>query len=270
VERILRLYVINLDRSSDRLVHATKVFTDLGLEFTRIAAVDGNELDEVEYQWLTRDHTWPIPLTRPEVGCFLSHRKFLQIVVDQDEPYAAVFEDDVNLSPHAIKILKNHAWIKPGIDIIKLDTAKIKCWLEPLYESDIKPYRLGRLLSKHYGGGGYIVSREAAIRLLAVTQQAFAPIDEIYFNPYCCILQSLNVQQIVPAPVVHTEPLASTIREPFDASKRQRTKKRLPRTLLDSLKREMQRFYRRRLRPIPIIFWYKWIRGYYWGKIPFG
>jgi len=222
----LQLYVINLDRSPDRLARITKVFAGLGLEFTRVAAVDGNMLDETEYQSLIADsRLWDLPLTRNEVGCFLSHRECLRLGVEQGDPYFAIFEDDVTLSPHITRLLKEHDWIKSGTDMIKLDTANADCKLKPLRKTGVKPYRCGRLVSEHCCAGGYIVSRQAAIRLLSLTQRAFSAIDNIYFDPYCGILQTLNVQQLVPAPVIQAG-LESDIWKNVDLSlgARKRTK----------------------------------------------
>jgi len=260
----LRIFVINLDRSPDRLAHITNEFSRLGLEFARIAAIDGNALSDEMFAHWTRERNWPKPLTRPEVGCFLSHRECLRVGVEQGDPYFAIFEDDVILSPHATFFLHDHAWIEPGIDIVKLDTASIKCLLQPLHKSNVASYRQGRLVSKHYCAGGYIVSRDAAIQLLATTEQAFAPIDEIYFNPDYDILKTLNIQQIVPAPVIQAG-LVSTIRQPSQSKGRCKGHPPL-RLLPQRLAKEIRRFYKRRLRP----FFYKVVKGYHWEKIPFG
>jgi len=258
----LRLYVINLDRSPDRLAHITKVFAEIGLEFTRIPAIDGNKLSDEEFAHWTKERNWPKPLTRTEVGCFLSHCEALRLGIKQGDPYFAIFEDDILLAPKTEFFLRNDNWIKPDTDIVKLDTASIKCLLEPLQKTHLDAYRTGRLVSKHYCAGGYIVSHAAAVRLLQVTKQAFAPIDEIYFNPDCGILPTLTVQQLVPALVIQAG-LTSTIR---DAPSPHAPKKRKQRPLSEKLKREIRRFYYHHL----AIFWRKWLRGYYWGKIPFG
>jgi len=259
----LQLYVINLDRSPDRLTHITAVFTKLGLDFIRVRAVDGKTLSEQEFASVTQMRNWPLPLTRPEVGCLLSHRACLRLGIEQGAPYFAVFEDDIKISPHALPLLQSYDWISPGVDLVKIDTANIDCLLEPLQKTPFKPYGLGRLISKHYCAGGYIISRKAAAQLLEITQQAFAPIDEIYFNPDCGVLPTLNVQQLVPAIIIQTG-LKSTIRHP-PAPDTVRKKRRPRRSLLQRLKKEGQRFHRRLWRP----FWLKWLKGYYWNKIPF-
>jgi len=275
----LQLYVINLDRSVDRLAHITAVFTELGLDFTRVPAIDGKALTSQEFASVTQVRNWPLPLTRPEVGCFLSHRRCLAMGLKSGAPYFAIFEDDIKISPHGLSLLQNYDWIRPGVDIVKIDTANIDCGLDSLQKTPFKPYRLGRLVSKHYCTGGYIISRNAAIKLLEITQQAFAPIDEIYFNPDCGILQTLNVQQLMPAMVIQVD-LKSTIRHDTpphsgsDTGKRRHrdSGNRQHRPLTQKIVREAQRFYHRRWQLFWRswrLFWRKWIKGYYWGKIPF-
>jgi len=229
-----------------------------------LVAIDGKALSDQEFASVTQVRNWPLPLTRPEVGCFLSHRACLAMGVESGAPYFAIFEDDIKISPHGLSLLQNYDWISPGVDIVKIDTADIVCFTQPLRKTHLPPYKLGRLVSKHYCAGGYIISRNAAIKLLEITQQAFAPIDEIYFNPACGILQTLNVQQLMPAMVIQVG-LKSTIRHDTPPHTGSDTGKRQHRPLTQQIAREAQRFYRRRLRP----FWRKWIRGYYWGKIPF-
>jgi len=260
----LQLYVINLDRSPDRLKHITQVFNALNLDFTRISAVDGKNLSEAELANVTQIRKWPKPLTRGEVGCLLSHRECLRQGVEQGAPFFAIFEDDIMLSPQASRLLRDDGWIAAGTDIVKLDTVGKLCLLEPLQQTPIAPYALGRLISKHYCTGGYIVSRETAIQLLDLTEQAFAPIDEIYFNPECGFLLEANVQQLVPA-IVMQAGLTSTIRPAPALEADQKRRQRSRRPLWQRLKSEGQRYRRRYLCPFRL----KWLKGYYWGKIPF-
>jgi len=60
--KTLRIFVINLDRPPDRLAYITNEFGKIGLEFTRIAAIDGRLLPEEEYQRLIKDNFWDPPL----------------------------------------------------------------------------------------------------------------------------------------------------------------------------------------------------------------
>jgi len=247
------------------------IFGELGLDFTRVAAVDGNGLPEEEYLQLTKKCRWYQPLTRSEIGCLLSHRHCLHLAMMSEAPYTAVFEDDIILSPHIAPLLCDWHWIPEGIDMIKLDTAGISCVTGSLQGYFNAPYKLGRLLNKHYCTGGYIIAKEAAAKLCQITQEAFAPIDEIYYNPDCGILPLLNIQQMVPAPVKQAG-LPSTIRgQPHpaplksdDSPTPKRTKTAL--TWSQKLGREWNRCKKKHLTPL----WLVLSQRARWGKIDFG
>jgi len=267
----LELYVINLDRSTDRLEHIRTVFGAFDLAFTRVAAIDGANLSEEEFALLARKCQWYKALTRAEVGCLLSHRRCLHLAMRSEAPYTAIFEDDITLSPKIIPLLRNWHWIPEGTDMIKLDTAGIVCMTGPLHklDGDVGNYRLGRLLNKHFCTGGYIVARQAAARLYQITESAFAPIDEIYYNPDCGILPLFNIQQMVPAPVIQAG-FASTVRaHPFCSRTNIGTSCDRQSPLLSwgkRLKREWQRMKKKYLRPL----WLVLTRRCRWGKIDFG
>jgi len=247
------------------------MFGQLGLDFTRVAAVDGNSLPEEALLQLSQKCRWHHPLNRSEIGCLLSHRHCLHLAMMSEAPYTAVFEDDIILSPHITPLLRDWHWIPQATDMIKLDTADISCVIEPLQGSFNASYQLGRLLNKHYCTGGYIIAKEAAARLYQITQEVFAPIDELYYNPDCGILPLLNIQQMVPAPVKQAG-LPSTIRgqphpafaEGHDSSIPKKKKDSL--TWLQKLQREWQRCKKKYLTPL----WLVLSQRARWGKIDFG
>jgi len=89
-----RCYLINLDRSPDRLNAMHAHLTQLGIEYERVPGIDGAKLDEAAFQQYTRINRYYKPLKREEVGCYLSHNKALQCFVDSKAPYALILEDD--------------------------------------------------------------------------------------------------------------------------------------------------------------------------------
>jgi len=115
-------------------------------------------------------------------------------------------------------------------------------------------------LSDHYGTGGYIISQQCAKILFDSIKYAIAPIDEIYFNIRYGMLGELNVQQIIPAIVMHQSEIQSTILE-----HRFNKKKKYNRSIASSLSREIQRTYQRNIRP----HWLALTRGYRTEKIDF-
>ena len=91
----LQCYVINLDRSKKRMSEFSEAFNGTNLKVKRIAAVDGNLINIKSF---ADDNLCRKKMGRSiqpgEVGCFLSHKKALEIFLSTDLEYAIVFEDD--------------------------------------------------------------------------------------------------------------------------------------------------------------------------------
>ena len=191
-------YVINLDRSPERLEHFRLQAAREGLEFQRISAVDGSLLEKSAMDGLLSvgpGHRRPGP---GEMGCYLSHRKAWTQLLHDGFDCGFVAEDDVHLA-NASRFLKNSTWLPAQFDLIKADTFYHLCEFgidEHLMHFD---HTLRRLKSIHPGTAGYFISRQGAVRLLGATEFACGPIDEIMFNRRFGIAQSLITYQLDPA-----------------------------------------------------------------------
>ena len=75
----------------------------MAIESEVLAAVDGARLtpQEVDQAYARRRFrpTYPFPLTRTEVGVFLSHRLAWRRIVDEALDFAFIFEDDAEIDP---------------------------------------------------------------------------------------------------------------------------------------------------------------------------
>lgn len=90
--------VVNLDRSPQRWVSCTPQFEEAGVQVTRFPGTDGKALQAAEVrECSTSSGRWLC--TRGMIGCFLSHRRIWQHVVQEQLPAAVVFEDDVRICP---------------------------------------------------------------------------------------------------------------------------------------------------------------------------
>ena len=89
--RNIKILVINMEHSIDRREHIKKILKGFNYEF--ISAVNGKKLNN--FNVITRHSLRP--LTRGEVGCFLSHKKVYQKIVNSNESHCLVLEDDINL-----------------------------------------------------------------------------------------------------------------------------------------------------------------------------
>ena len=193
------VYLINLDRSPDRLAEMQARLDALGVTFIRVAAVDGKALTVAERDAAEAPHKEWLPLTASEVGCFLSHRACWRRIAEGDARYGCVFEDDMLLSPRLGSFLADGSWIPADADIVKIEEGHNKVWLDmPLRELK-DGFRLGRLRSTHYRAGGYIVSRDAARRLLAMTERFGLPVDLVLFDVAVGETARLEIHQLLPA-----------------------------------------------------------------------
>lgn len=100
----MKFLVINLKRRPDRLEYFTGANGEQLPDFEVMEAVDGRDLNIIKLndEGFDTDKDWRDPirktkLTRGEVGCFVSHHKAWERVVELGEP-AIIFEDDAILT----------------------------------------------------------------------------------------------------------------------------------------------------------------------------
>jgi len=185
----MKSYVINLDRAPERLAAITAQFQAQALEFTRQTAVDSTTISDkacLPFELLS---------SKDEIACFLSHRLLWQKIAENSAPYAAVFEDDALLSPHACRFLEHWGWIPPDADIVKIETQRKKVWLGAPQKLD-STFSVARLKSTHILSAGYIISRRAAARLFQTSSRISLPLDHFLFNFNYEPAQSLVLYQL--------------------------------------------------------------------------
>ena len=93
-----KYYVINLDRSKERLQDISLQFSKQSLKLERVVAVDGQVL---ELNDTADDNEFRKEMGRSiqpgEVGCFLSHRRALEAFILSNAEFAVILEDDAVL-----------------------------------------------------------------------------------------------------------------------------------------------------------------------------
>lgn len=102
-----RIFMINLLRRPERRVRMEQSFKEIGLQVEHIAAVDGNELtseylDEIGVKFLPgySDPFQHRPMTKGEIGCFLSHFSIWEKQVLEKLDEVLVLEDDIRFEPY--------------------------------------------------------------------------------------------------------------------------------------------------------------------------
>lgn len=116
----VQVYLINLDRSPDRLKTASALLAGAGVSFERLPAVDGKTLDLAglaQYDAETAARTVGHALLPGEVGCYLSHLESLERFLATDARYSLVLEDDFNVDAGGFATLAAVLdWARDGDD----------------------------------------------------------------------------------------------------------------------------------------------------------
>lgn len=244
-----RIFVINLDSSEDRLDYIKKLMKEKELAFERIRAVDGNDLDfydfdtgeplkleevsndklltarkmYVGYKGDKRDMIFDYDFRKSypkgykykmsigELGCCYSHRLAWKRVVDEDLPYAVVFEDDIVLyddfSERLLEVLKA---IPSEADFISINQRAR--WARPPKTSEtefVRPCTSGVIRVMCTGMYAYIITNQGARKLLEITRNTAAPIDiEV---PMAHISKKINQYVVVKRMLNHNYSLDSVL-----------------------------------------------------------
>jgi glycosyl transferase family 25 len=195
----MRIYLINLARRPDRLAAMTRDGAKLGLGLSRIEALDAGQTAPPGERF---DDAGPLgEIPRGDKCCTLSHAKAWEEFVASGEPYAAVLEDDVVLTPSAGGFLKDAHWIPPDVALVKLEHYGPPG--QSVLLSDFQDlgngFQIARMHSRHTGAAAYILSRAAALRLLTVARFSL-PVDHLLFNPNnSALFAALAPWQLLPA-----------------------------------------------------------------------
>jgi glycosyl transferase family 25 len=102
-------FLINLDGSDIRLESSRRQFEDANWSFERIVAVDGRgktPSDFDVYDDAAARRFFGRSMTSGEIGCYLSHIKAAQAVIDSDADMGLVFEDDFRANDGAWAVLR--------------------------------------------------------------------------------------------------------------------------------------------------------------------
>ena len=194
----LRVILINLDRSTDRLARMKAEFERVGVDFERFPAVSGTDLPEsVKPYFCDAAGEVVSPLRSGEIGCYASHLGVWQhIAAGRYGAAALVCEDDVGLPDDLIRLLARLLNAAPsGWDVIRLSSNTRR----PV--AAVAPLGAGRNLVRYWRGpplaGAYLVSRAGAAKLLQ-PQLRRRPVDEDLARPW---LFDLDAYGVLAAPV---------------------------------------------------------------------
>lgn len=212
-------FVINLDRSKDRLKYISGLFAEMNLRFIRMPGVDGKKLNDEKIKELTpplaslSKACFPREISKSEIGCFLSHRKCWQSLVDSGEKWALVMEDDILFSNDAKKYIETDNWIPAECQLVQLSVSNggrvytvHKKQLTTSFGSKLylamKPHTMGT--------GAYFISKEAAQDAINLSQKILTSVDEFLYSPLGDFGLKHDTWKIYPPLVTNNENIETT------------------------------------------------------------
>lgn len=118
----MKCYLINLDRSPDRLARMDHLLTEFGIHYERVSAIDARKFTSEELAIYRKQRSTGKPLNQGDIACGATHLSVFKKNVDGSEKYAAVMEDDLFFTENVSILLKSSSWIPSDADIVKLET----------------------------------------------------------------------------------------------------------------------------------------------------
>jgi glycosyl transferase family 25 len=194
------VYYINLKKRLDRREYMESQFSRLGMPFQRIPAIDGSLPEMQEAIKKIGTGFTGRPLGANAYACFLSHRNAWKKLANSNQTHAMIFEDDVLIASDLGQYIEKN-WVPIDADIVKMETWGGGVSVERR-RLNAGSRSLARLKSKHYGAAGYVLSQNAARRLLKETEIFIDPVDAVLFHPKSSVSSSMIIYQMIPAPVV--------------------------------------------------------------------
>ena len=195
----MKTYLINLDRSLDRLEFFQGQAKNAGISFERTPAIDGRSLPDSTWKSIVDKRFEFQPINVYEVAVFLSHKAIWERMIRDRVNMAAIFEDDAILARQTANTFRSIENAKISFDVIKLETTLRSIVLAESSISLASGESLHQLRSWHGGAAGYVISLEGAEKLSKATNLIADQIDQVIFNPLSKISSSLKLLQCTPA-----------------------------------------------------------------------
>ena len=180
------VFVINLDRRPDRFDFMAAQLNELGISWTRISALDAQTAQDDD---IAPEIDMGRPLIRMGRGsqcCAVTTFDILRHITSENLPAALILQDDVELSPQIAQFLQDTNWITKGLGIIQFEkyggsNAKRLCG--PGFDTPAPGRLLHRLHSRTAGAGCFMVTQDAAKKILETKPRLRTPIDHYLFSP---------------------------------------------------------------------------------------
>lgn len=197
----IHIEMINLARATERRARMEAELARAGIAAAFHPAFDRSAHPRAEMLRHCRpDGPWGL-FHDSNMAITISHAQVWERFLASDASHALVMEDDIFIAPELGDWLGDLRWWPADADMVKLERWRARS-LKVLLGPEAPPHRgrhLARLLSRHVGAAGYMLTRPAAEALLAAKPYNIT-IDNLLFNFNASpVARSLRVYQVQPA-----------------------------------------------------------------------
>lgn len=196
--------LINLERDADRKAHMQAAFLAVGVDLGTIHPAFDYRVEGAEaMEKLCRPvGPWGI-FHKFNQACTISHMRAWQRFLASDATHGLFLEDDVFVAEDLADWLSDLSWWPPNADVVKIEKWRSK---RAKILAETHSAHLGRsisrLLARHVGSAGYMMTRAAAQTALDAAPYDI-PIDNLLFNSNASRLsRGFEIYQIHPALVM--------------------------------------------------------------------
>jgi len=200
-----KVFLINLDSSTERFTFMDEQLKLLGIEYQRISAVYGKDLHDADiakvYDLQKNLQKYDKKLNVGEIGCYLSHVQCWQMIVEQQLDYALILEDDSVLDPALMTVMQHIDNLSSDWDYIKLCHGRKQKGIVTSLALDDR-FSLSTCLKLPSSTRGQCVSLPGAQKLLATAYPIARPVDidiQYWFE------KQLRCFVVRPFPVIATD-----------------------------------------------------------------
>lgn len=233
-EKVLPVFVINLDRRRDRWEAISTNLDRIGIEAERIPAVDARDLaDDVR-----RSRAFG-RINPGSAANMMGHGMAMRRLLESDAPAALILEDDAELGSDTAMLLRSVDWWPDGAKILRLEDAPRRPRFLGFPAGKTPDGRELRRVARWLPGScAYLVNRDGARILLQASVNPQLTIDRTLFDlRYSETAHQLRPYQVVP-PMARQRGAGSDIqswRRQWRLSHRPRSPKQLTAALLRKL-----------------------------------
>ncbi|MGX9461798.1 glycosyltransferase family 25 protein [Shewanella sp. A14] len=175
-----KVFLINLDSSTERFTFMDEQLKQLGIEYQRISAVYGKDLHDTDIAKVYDPHKnlqkYDKTLNLGEIGCYLSHAHCWQMIIEQQLDYALILEDDSVLDPALMTVMQHIGRLSADWDYIKLCHGRKQKGIVKSIVLDER-FSLSTCLKLPSSTRGQCVSLAGAKKLLATAFPITRPVD---------------------------------------------------------------------------------------------